>query len=120
MIRRTQKVEMDGERKSRVSALVWGLVILTGFVAILWFSYRVQQNIFPPEYKGVIVEKWADYQETDQGSRPHFWLLLEMENGQRLTVGVSSHLYNQAKVGSRIQKTSAGIEFIDAPTDKTG
>jgi hypothetical protein len=120
MPRRTQKIERDEERKSHVMAVVWGVVILAGFIAVLGLSYRIQRNIFPAEYEGVIVEKWADYQETDQGSRPHFWLLLEMENGQRLTIGTTSHLYNQARVGSRIRKTSAGIELMDPATDKTG
>ena len=120
MPRRTQKVEMDGERKSHVRVVVWGVVILAGFIAALGLSYRVQRNAFPAEYEGVIVEKWANYQETDGGSRPNFWLLIEMENGQRLTIGTTPHLYNQARVGSRIRKTSAGIEFMDTPTDKTG
>jgi len=117
---RTQEVELEGERKSHVMVVVWGVVILTGFIAILWLSYRVQRNIFPAEYEGVIVEMWAKYQETDQGSRPHYWLLIEMDNGQRLTIGTTSDLYNQARVGSRIRKTSAGIELMDPATDKTG
>ena len=120
MPKRTQKVEMDGERRSHVMVAVWGVVILTGFITILWLSYRVQRNISSAKYEGVIVEKWADYQETDDGSRPRFRLMLDLENGQRITIGVPSHLYNQARVGARIRKTSAGIELIDAATDKTG
>ena len=120
MLRRTQNVEMDGERRSHVMVAVWGVVILAGFIAILWLSYRVQRNISSAEYEGVIVEKWADYQETDDGSRPRFRLMLELENGQKITIGVPSHLYDQARVGSRIRKTSAGIELMDTPTDRTG
>ena len=120
MLRRTKKVELDGERKSHVMVVIWSVVIIAGFIAALGLSYRVQHNIFPAEYEGVIVEKWAKYQETDQGSRPHYWLLIEMENGQRLTIGTTSHLYDHAKVGSRIRKTSAGIELMDPATDKTG
>ena len=120
MLRRSQKVEMDGERRSHVMVVVWGVVIIACLIAALGLSYRVQRNIFPAEYDGVIVDKWAKYQETDEGSRPHFWLLIEMENGQRLTIGTTSHLYNQARVGSRIRKTSAGIELMNPATDKTG
>ncbi len=120
MLRRTQKVEIEGDRKSHVRAAVWGVVILIGFIGILWLSYRVHRNTHPAEYEGVIVQKWADYQETDEGSRPHFRLLLELENGQRLTIGVQPDLYNQARVGSRIRKTSEGIELLHAATDKTG
>ena len=115
-----QKVEMDGERKSHVMVAVWGLVILAGFIAVLWVSYRVQRSTHPAEYEGVIVEKWANYQETEEGSRPQFRLLLELANGQRLTIGVPSDFYNQARVGSRIRKTSEGIELMHAATDKTG
>ena len=115
----TRKIEVEGERKSHAMVAVWGLVILTGFIGILWFTYRVQRTTHPAEYEGVVVEKWAGYQETEEGSRPHFRIILELETGQKLTIGVQPDLYNQARVGSRIRKTSAGIELIPV-SDKTG
>ena len=120
MPKSTQKVEMDRGLRSHVLVAVWGVVILAGFIGILWLSYRVQRNMHPAEYEGVVVEKWADYQETEQGSRPYFRLMLELENGQQLTIGVQRDLFNQARVGSRIRKTSEGIQLMHAATDKTG
>ena len=120
MAKPAQKVEMDGERKSHVMVALWGVVILVGFIGILWLSYRVQRNIHPAEYEGVVVERWADYQETEEGSQPRFSLLLDLENGQRLAIRVQPDLYHQVNVGSRVRKTTEGIQLIQPATDKTG
>ena len=114
MHRRTQKLEMDGERKSHVMAFVWGVVILAAFAGVLFYAYKVGSGKDPAEYEGTIVDKWAGYNESLIGSDPYFRLVVETGNGRRLTVSVNMEIYNTAKVGSRIKKSTRGIELFDA------
>ena len=99
---------------------VWGLVVLAILVGVFWLSYSVSPGNHPAQYEAVVVDKWANYSETDEGSVPYFRLLVELRNGQKLTIRVGPDLYNQAKVGSRIRKSSTGIEFIPAAPDRAG
>jgi hypothetical protein len=74
----------------------------------------------PPEYEGVILDKWAGYSESETGSRPYFQLLVEGDDGRKVTVPVNSTIYYAAKVGSRIKKSSSGIELIQPQANNSG
>ena len=91
--------------------------MLAILVGVFWLSYSVSPGNHPAEYEAVVVDKWANYSETDEGSVPYFRLLLELTNGQKLTVRVGPDLYNEAKVGSKIRKSSRGLELVKAELD---
>lgn len=98
---------------------VWGLLALAILLGVFWLSYSVSPGNHPAEYEAVVVEKWANYSETDEGSVPNFRLLVELTNGQKLTIRVGPDLYNEVKVGSRIRKSSKGLELVKAALDKS-
>lgn len=66
----------------------------------------------PPEYEGKVVDKWAGYNHTDEGSFPYFRLSVEISNGKKLTVAVDQETYERAKVGMWIRKNRDGIELM--------
>ena len=96
---------------------IWGLIVLAILVGVFWLSYSVSPGNHPAEYEAVVVDKWANYSETDEGSVPYFRLLVELTNGQKLTIRVGPDLYNEAKVGSKIRKSSRGLELVKAELD---
>jgi hypothetical protein len=70
------------------------------------------------EYQGKIVDKWAKYHESEEGSRPSFTFMVEQDDGQRFPVAVSSDIYQKGKVGMRINKTEArGVEVLGEETE---
>lgn len=88
-----------------------GFVVLLLVVGLFYFASRARLARYPPEYSGRIVEKWAGYNHTNEGSFPYFRLLLETDGGQRFTVGVDQQDYERLTVGMKIRKTSKGIEL---------
>ena len=99
------------ETASLAKGLFWVVVILAGFVGVLFFVYQVNRQLKPPEYEGKIVDKWAGYNHSELGSSPYFRLLVESAGGQRSTVAVDRDTYERAKLGMWIRKTKKGIEL---------
>ena len=99
------------ENASLAKQLLWGAIILFAIIGLLFFGYRVNRQLRPAEYEGRIVDKWAGYSHTDEGSYPYFRVLLETDDGQRLTVAVDDKTYGRAKIGMRIKKSSKGVEL---------
>lgn len=66
------------------------------------------------DYEGTIVDRWADYAESDQGSRPRLALVVESQDGKRFTVKVDSNVYESARVGMRIRSRAGQIVLIDS------
>jgi len=111
--RRTHKGprQETADSNSLAKSFVWGALILAAFIGVLFFVYQVKRQMRPDEYEGRIIDKWAGYSHSEQGSFPYFRLLVERAGGQRSTIAVDERTYNQAKVGMRIRKTKAGIEL---------
>ena len=59
-----------------------------------------------------MVDKWASYTQSEQGSRPYFRLVVEGDNKTRFAVSVSADIYERAKVGMRVKKTEDGVELM--------
>ena len=59
-----------------------------------------------------MVDKWANYGHSEEGSRPYFRLVVEGENKVRYEVSVSADIYERAKVGMRVKKTDKGVELM--------
>ena len=64
-----------------------------------------------PDVQGIIVDRWADYLESQYGSRPVFNLLIETDDKKRITVGVNADTYERARVGL-YYKRRAGVSEI--------
>lgn len=99
------------ENASLAKQVLWGAVILLAIIGLLFFGYRVNRQLKPAEYEGRILDKWAGYSHTDEGSFPYFRILLETDEGGQLTVAVDNKTYDRAKIGMRIKKSSKGIEL---------
>jgi hypothetical protein len=89
----------------------WGLLILVLLTGAISVAYRAKRSLNPVEYEGRIIEKWAGYHHSEEGSTPYFRLLLETESGQRLTVTIDQQIYERAKVGMQIRKSAKGIDL---------
>lgn len=95
--------------RGKEKTLLWLVVILGAVALTLWSSYRF---LAPPHgayrvaYQGRIIDKWATYSESEQGSTPQFRLLIKGDDQSRFTVSVSPEIYEQATVGMRIRKDS--------------
>ncbi len=58
-----------------------------------------------------MVDKWAGYSHSDQGSFPYFRILVETDRVEKITVAIDQENYERANVGRRIKKTQKGIEL---------
>jgi hypothetical protein len=96
--------------------LVLGIGVLALFLLVFYAAYQFHSSpsgLHRTEYNGKIVDRWAKYHETEQGSRPSFTFMIEQDDGQRFPVSVSSEIYQKGKVGMRIKKTQArGVELM--------
>ena len=100
---------------AKLSTAVLSILIvamLTTLVALVW--QKSTQPVDTKDYDGRIVDRWADYAESDQGSRPRFRVLLESRDGKRFTVAVDANVYESAKVGMQIKSRAGQIVLIDS------
>jgi hypothetical protein len=90
-------------------------VIIVGMLATL--GVLVWHNSTTPvdtsDYDGIIVDRWADYAESREGSQTRLRLVVESQ-GKRFTVKVDPNVYDSAKVGMRIKSRSGQVVLIDS------
>jgi hypothetical protein len=93
---------------------------ILGCVCLLLFAVtKLKQSrleSLPKEFEGRIVDKWAGYSETQQGSYPYYRVVVEVEGQNRYTVPVNQEIYQQAQVGMRLRRSEKGLEVIRAPS----
>jgi hypothetical protein len=117
-IKREQFLDDDLSDASvwRPKTVFWLILILAAFALLFWGIYRVwapPHGVYRAQFEGRIVDKWADYAETNQGSVPQFRLLVETEDRNRFEVSVSPDVYERSKVGMKIRRTQQGnIELM--------
>ena len=96
---------------------ILGAVIVA--VCLLFFAVTKLKSTaaasLPNEFEGRIVDKWAGFNETQQGSYPYYRVQIELD-GQKLTVPVNAEIYKEAQVGMRLKRSAKGLELIHAPT----
>ena len=103
--------ELRGRSRTALTILVL-VVVLVCFSGLLAVAYRsTRSGAYRPEYSGIVVEKWARYHETLEGSQPLFRLLIEGDNKARFVVDVDDGTYNKARPGMKITRTAKGIFF---------
>lgn len=88
------------------------LIAMAGLLVVLVW----QQSTRPiaTDYEGTIVDKWAKYADTSEGSRPLLHLVVEVDGGEKVTVRVNPNVYESARIGMRIRAKSGQVELIDS------
>ena len=94
------------------------IIFLVAGVMLVWLIFLVwkmprQEPV--GDFDGTIVDRWAGYSESDQGSRPYFRLLVEIEDNKRITVAVDPNIYHPSRVGMNIKRRSGRVELIETP-----
>jgi hypothetical protein len=97
-------------RLSRVATFVVLFGMIGGILLLSW--NRCSQPARSSDYEGTIVERWADYAEGSQGSEPRLRLVVESQDGKRITVKVDPNVYETARVGMTIKNHSGQIVLI--------
>ena len=106
--------------KRKLSTSLLGLLVvatLLTFAVVIW--QKSTQPVNTSDYDGTIVDRWADYTQSEQGSRPYFRLLVESNDGKRFTVRVDSNIYESAKVGMRIKSKDGQVVLIESDRNST-
>src|SRR5437867_3868505 len=115
-MKKDQRKRNRGERRfeGKLSVVVVGFVavaMLATLVLLLWQKSTIPLDT--NDYEGTIVDRWADYAESEQGSQPRLRLLVESQDGKRFTVKVEPNVYESARVGMRIKSRSGQIVLTD-------
>jgi hypothetical protein len=121
----SSKPRRNERRVSAPDESVWNtktiavLAAVLACVCLLFFAVtRLTQSrleSLPKAFEGRIVEKWAGYSESQQGSSPYYRVVVEVEGQTRYTVPVPPDIYQQAQVGMRLRRSEKGLEVIRAP-----
>src|SRR6266480_7270407 len=94
------------------TAVVLSVLVIT-LLATLVVFWQKSTTPAQTDYEGTIVDRWADYAESDQGSRPRLALVVESPDRTRFTVRVDANIYESARVGMRIKSKSGQIVLIE-------
>ena len=86
------------------------VAMLATLVAVVW---QKSTTPVPTDYEGTIVDRWADYAESEQGSRTRLALVVESPDRTRFTIRVEANDYESARVGMRIKSRGGQIVLIE-------
>jgi hypothetical protein len=103
---------------STVFVAAFALAMVATLVLLVWQKSTRPLDI--ADYEGRIVDRWGDYAELEEGSRPRFRLVVESEDGKRFTVKVDANVYESARLGMRIKSKAGQIVLIDSEQRTTG
>ncbi len=95
-----------------VAAMVGTLVLL------VW--QKGSQRVDTSDFDGRIIDRWADYTESEYGSEARFRLSVEADDGKHFTVKVGPSMYESAKVGMRVQRRAGQIVLIETAGKSSG
>lgn len=109
----SQKSEQASGRQDRTSVLGVAIlvVIFAGILLLLW--NRSNESALT-DYAGVIVDRWAGYSSSEQGSRPYFRLLIEQNTQERISVNVDAETFQRSRVGMKIVSRNGKVELTEA------
>ena len=106
--------------KRKLSTSLLGLLVvatLLTFAVVIW--QKSTQPVNTSDYDGTIVDLWADYTQSEQGSRPYFRLLVESNDGKRFSVKVDPNIYESARIGMHIKSRDGQVVLIDSERSST-
>lgn len=102
------------------STVAWGILIGAILVFAGVLAWQHSSQISKTDFEGTVVERWADYSETQQGSRPRLRLLVESDDRERFTLRVEPSVYEVARVGMRIKSSAGKIELMNTAQERAG
>jgi hypothetical protein len=111
-------MKVFGEKPSTIMLSAILAVMIATVLFLVWQKYTRPTAI--GDYEGRVVDRWADYAEGDQGSKPRFQLAVETSEGKRITVRVDPTVYESARVGMRVQSKSGQIVLIEPSQSTSG
>lgn len=97
----------------RFTTAILAIVIVAMPGALILLIWKKSTTPVLTDYEGRSVERWADYAETSEGSRPRFNLHIEAEGGKRFTVRVNPTVYESAKIGMRVKSRNGQVVLIE-------
>lgn len=122
----SSKARRKAEKRTDLDDSVWNVKTIAVLLAvlaclslfILGVSKLKQSPVaaLPQEFEGKIVDKWAGFSETQEGSYPYFRLLVDVPGHARLTVPVNREMYSEAQKGMGLKRSAKGLELIREPT----
>ena len=65
------------------------------------------------DFEGVVINKWVNILETEQGSRPTRFISVKSDVGEQFNIIVDGHTYNRLQTGTRIKRTSTNGIQVD-------
>ena len=97
-----------------IAVLVGILIAISLFLLAVTALKRSRVESIPREFEGRIVDKWAGFNETQQGSDPYYRRSVEVEGQQPFSIPVNEELYQQAQVGMILKRSEKGLEVVRA------
>lgn len=96
----------------KLATIIAGIMIMAMLCVLFFLIYNRRAS--NPDFEGTIVDRWADYAESAQGSTPRLSLVVESPDRKRFTVKVDPTVYESARVGMRIKSRTGQIVLIDS------
>ena len=113
--KKKQRVQTDRRLfKEKISTVIIGLLVVATLFAFAQVIWQKSTQPVSTDYDGTIADRWADYSNSQEGSRPFFRLLIESDDHKRFTVKVDPNVYESARVGMRIKSRSGQVVLIDS------
>ena len=113
--RKAKKISVPDQSVWNIKTIA-ALAVILACVALLLFGItKLKQSpveSLPKEFEGRIVDKWAGYSESEQGSSPYYRVVVEVEGQNRYTVPVNHDIFQQAQVGMRLKRSEKGLEVM--------
>ena len=117
---RQLRKKTDQAEKGKWATISAGVIIVVLLGALFFLIYPRRVAPTNTDYEGTIVDRWADYAESDQGSRPRLRLVVESQDGKRFTVKVDPNVYESARVGMRIKSKAGQVVLIGSSQPSVG
>jgi hypothetical protein len=108
---------LRGKILTTLVCVILGLILAT-FILVNW--QKATRPVDTGDYEGRIVDRWGQYAESEQGSRPQFRLLIETGDGRRFPVKIDANVYESARIGMRIRRRSGQVVLIEPASSSTG
>ena len=110
----------DQAEKGKWATISAGVIIVVVLGALFFLIYPRRVAPTNTDYEGTIVDRWADYAESDQGSKPRLRLVVESQDGKRFTVKVDPNVYESARVGMRIKTREGQVILVEPSQPSAG
>ena len=101
-------------RNEKVTTILVSALALTMLFVVVLLVWQKSHQRAQADYEGQIVDRWGQYSESQQGSRPAFRLLIESQDGKRIAVRVDANVYESAKIGMLIKSQAGQVVLTDS------